>query len=179
MGWNPLSGALYSRVFRRRNFTHPMPIYAYLCDACGHEHDTLQKLSDPVLTVCPACHAERYRRKLTAAGFQLKGTGWYVTDFRDSGGKKPTAGTDKGGTENAGPKDGVSKDSGSGESAGAAAAGPSAGSESSGSKSATGPTGGGGGSGSSGASTAAAGSVGAATGGTAASSTSATGGSKA
>ncbi|NBT79124.1 MAG: zinc ribbon domain-containing protein, partial [Betaproteobacteria bacterium] len=87
-----------------------MPIYAYLCDACGHEHDTLQKLSDPVLTICPVCHAERYRRKLTAAGFQLKGTGWYVTDFRDSGAKKPAPGADKGGAESAGQKDGASKD---------------------------------------------------------------------
>jgi putative FmdB family regulatory protein len=66
-----------------------MPIYAYICDACGHEQDSLQKLSDPILRVCPVCNAEKYRRKLTAAGFQLKGTGWYVTDFRDSGSKAP------------------------------------------------------------------------------------------
>jgi putative FmdB family regulatory protein len=59
-----------------------MPIYAYRCSACGHAQDVLQKLSDPVLTVCPACGASRYEKQVTAAGFQLKGSGWYVTDFR-------------------------------------------------------------------------------------------------
>ncbi|MCE2916889.1 MAG: FmdB family zinc ribbon protein [Rubrivivax sp.] len=68
-----------------------MPIYAYRCDACGHAQDVLQKLSDPVLTVCPACGQSTFAKQLTAAGFQLKGSGWYVTDFRDGnkGGKKP------------------------------------------------------------------------------------------
>ncbi len=60
-----------------------MPIYAYRCTACGHAQDVLQKLSDPVLTVCPACGASTFAKQLTAAGFQLKGSGWYVTDFRD------------------------------------------------------------------------------------------------
>lgn len=59
-----------------------MPIYAYRCDACGHAKDVLQKLSDPVLAVCPACGADSFRKQLTAAGFQLKGSGWYVTDFK-------------------------------------------------------------------------------------------------
>ena len=59
-----------------------MPIYAYRCTACGHAQDVLQKISDPVLTVCPACGAASYAKQLTAAGFQLKGSGWYVTDFR-------------------------------------------------------------------------------------------------
>ena len=59
-----------------------MPIYAYRCAACGHAQDVLQKMSDPVLTVCPACGAASYAKQLTAAGFQLKGSGWYVTDFR-------------------------------------------------------------------------------------------------
>ncbi len=67
-----------------------MPIYAYRCDACGHARDILQKLSDPVLTTCPACGAEALAKQVTAAGFQLKGSGWYVTDFRD-GGKKAAA----------------------------------------------------------------------------------------
>jgi putative FmdB family regulatory protein len=66
-----------------------MPIYAYRCEACGHAKDVLQKLSDPVLTVCPACGAEAFRKQLTAAGFQLKGSGWYVTDFRDGHKAKP------------------------------------------------------------------------------------------
>lgn len=59
-----------------------MPIYAYRCASCGHAQDVLQKISDPVLTVCPACGASTYEKQVTAAGFQLKGSGWYVTDFR-------------------------------------------------------------------------------------------------
>jgi putative FmdB family regulatory protein len=59
-----------------------MPIYAYRCSACGHAKDVLQKLSDPVLSTCPACGAEAFAKQLTAAGFQLKGSGWYVTDFK-------------------------------------------------------------------------------------------------
>lgn len=59
-----------------------MPIYAYRCASCGHAQDVLQKMSDPLLTTCPACGAEAYAKQLTAAGFQLKGSGWYVTDFR-------------------------------------------------------------------------------------------------
>jgi len=64
-----------------------MPIYAYRCDACGHQKDVLQKMSDPTLTVCPSCGAESFARQLSAPAFQLKGTGWYVTDFRDNGKK--------------------------------------------------------------------------------------------
>jgi putative FmdB family regulatory protein len=59
-----------------------MPIYAYRCSACGHAKDVLQKLSDAPLTTCPACAAEAFSKQVTAAGFQLKGSGWYVTDFR-------------------------------------------------------------------------------------------------
>lgn len=66
-----------------------MPIYAYRCSACGHAKDVLQKLSDPVLTVCPACGQASFSKQLTAAGFQLKGSGWYATDFK--GGAKPAA----------------------------------------------------------------------------------------
>jgi putative FmdB family regulatory protein len=62
-----------------------MPIYAYRCAACGHSRDVLQKLSDPVLGTCPACGAEQFQKQLTAAGFQLKGSGWYATDFRSNG----------------------------------------------------------------------------------------------
>jgi putative FmdB family regulatory protein len=65
-----------------------MPIYAYKCETCGHAADVLQKISEPVLTQCPACGASTYVKQVTAAGFQLKGSGWYVTDFRDGGGKK-------------------------------------------------------------------------------------------
>jgi putative FmdB family regulatory protein len=59
-----------------------MPIYAYRCEACGHAKDVLQKISEPVLTVCPSCGAQAFKKQVTAAGFQLKGSGWYVTDFR-------------------------------------------------------------------------------------------------
>ena len=68
-----------------------MPIYAYRCADCGHTKDVLQKLSDPVLTTCPACGHETFSKQLTAAGFQLKGSGWYVTDFRGNGGGSSTA----------------------------------------------------------------------------------------
>ena len=64
-----------------------MPIYAYKCSACGHEQDVLQKMSDPLLKVCPECGQSTYSKQVTAAGFQLKGSGWYVTDFRGNGGK--------------------------------------------------------------------------------------------
>jgi putative FmdB family regulatory protein len=67
-----------------------MPIYAYRCEACGHAQDHLQKISDPLMVDCPACGQAAYKKQLTAAGFQLKGSGWYVTDFRD-GGKKDAA----------------------------------------------------------------------------------------
>jgi putative FmdB family regulatory protein len=59
-----------------------MPIYAYRCSECGHAKDVLQKMSDPVLTDCPACGAQTFVKQVTAAGFQLKGSGWYVTDFK-------------------------------------------------------------------------------------------------
>lgn len=67
-----------------------MPIYAYRCEECGHADEVLQKISDPQLTDCPACSKSSFKKQLTAAGFQLKGTGWYVTDFR--GGSAPATG---------------------------------------------------------------------------------------
>ncbi len=70
-----------------------MPIYAYKCGSCGHAKDVLQKISDAPLTACPACGAEAFSKQLTAAGFQLKGSGWYVTDFRGgSGGASAASG---------------------------------------------------------------------------------------
>ncbi len=63
-----------------------MPIYAYKCASCGHAKDVLQKISDAPLSTCPACGAEAFSKQLTAAGFQLKGSGWYVTDFRGGNG---------------------------------------------------------------------------------------------
>lgn len=74
-----------------------MPIYAYRCSNCGHEEDALQKMSDAPLSQCPACGQATYVKQVTAAGFQLKGSGWYVTDFRDGGKKPADKGGDKGG----------------------------------------------------------------------------------
>ncbi len=68
-----------------------MPIYAYRCESCGHAKDVLQKMSDAPLTDCPACGASAFRKQLTAAGFQLKGSGWYATDFK-GGAAAPSAG---------------------------------------------------------------------------------------
>ena len=61
-----------------------MPIYAYKCASCGHAKDVLQKVSDPALTDCPQCGKSTFAKQLTAAGFQLKGSGWYATDFKGS-----------------------------------------------------------------------------------------------
>ena len=68
-----------------------MPIYAYRCAACGHAKDVLQKLSDSPLTMCPSCGASSFAKQVTAAGFQLKGSGWYATDFKGNA-KKPDSG---------------------------------------------------------------------------------------
>ena len=84
-----------------------MPIYAYRCERCGHAKDVLQKVSDPVLTVCPACGEPTFRKQVTAAGFQLKGSGWYVTDFRDGGGKKGGDGDKTAAPPAAAPADGT------------------------------------------------------------------------
>jgi putative FmdB family regulatory protein len=81
-----LQPGLYTRSFFAE-FT--MPIYAYRCETCGHAKDVLQKISDPLLTVCPSCGAETFVKQVTAAGFQLKGSGWYVTDFRGGAGAAP------------------------------------------------------------------------------------------
>jgi len=69
-----------------------MPIYAYQCMECRHEVEVLQKISDAPLTDCPSCHRSSLVKKVTAAGFQLKGSGWYVTDFRGNGSGKPKEG---------------------------------------------------------------------------------------
>jgi putative FmdB family regulatory protein len=108
-----------------------MPIYAYRCESCGFAKDVLQKMSDPRLTECPECHKPTFSKQVTAAGFQLKGSGWYVTDFRDGGkGKSDTTTgvTSKSGDAESGATS--SSDSkaagGSGESGGSGTAGSSA-----------------------------------------------------
>ena len=85
-----------------------MPIYAYKCASCGHAKDVLQKLSDDPLTVCPACGASAFSKQITAAGFQLKGSGWYVTDFR-GGNTGGAAKADDGKPDDAKPADGAAK----------------------------------------------------------------------
>ena len=72
-----------------------MPIYAYKCDSCGFAKDVLQKLSDAPLADCPSCGAPAFKKQLTAAGFQLKGSGWYATDFKGGGGAPPPETGDK------------------------------------------------------------------------------------
>ena len=89
-----------------------MPIYAYKCGSCGHAKDVLQKISDAPLTVCPACGAEAFSKQVTAAGFQLKGSGWYVTDFRGGSGGSSAPSTS-------------AKSDGGGDTAAAAPAAPS------------------------------------------------------
>lgn len=113
-----------------------MPIYAYRCESCGFEKDVLQRLSDTPLSQCPECGHETFRKQVTAAGFQLKGSGWYVTDFRGGnnggGNDKPTGGSSRddgsGGVKDASG----AKDVKSGGAHGAAGAAPSAASASGG-----------------------------------------------
>jgi putative FmdB family regulatory protein len=75
-----------------------MPIYAYRCAACGHAKDVLQKLSDAPLTRCPTCGGETFSKQLTAAGFQLKGGGWYQTDFKGGSSVPAPAASDTAGS---------------------------------------------------------------------------------
>jgi len=72
-----------------------MPIYEYRCSSCGHELEALQKFSDAPLVACPSCSAMALVKKVSAAGFQLKGSGWYATDFKGSG-AKPAPAKDEG-----------------------------------------------------------------------------------
>jgi putative FmdB family regulatory protein len=97
-----------------------MPIYAYKCESCGHQKDVLQKMSDAPLTDCPQCGAPAFKKQLTAAGFQLKGSGWYVTDFR-GGAAATTVPPASGGSEAPAP---AASDSKAAAPAGAAAATP-------------------------------------------------------
>ena len=72
-----------------------MPIYEYRCGTCGYQNEYLQKVSDPRLTDCPECGKPTFNKLLSAAGFQLKGNGWYVTDFKNKGAKPNGGGSDK------------------------------------------------------------------------------------
>jgi putative FmdB family regulatory protein len=76
--------------------TEAMPIYEYRCESCGHQQEFLQKVSDPPLTVCTKCGKPTFTKMVTAAGFQLKGSGWYATDFKNSGAKPAAKSSDAG-----------------------------------------------------------------------------------
>jgi putative FmdB family regulatory protein len=80
-----------------------MPIYAYKCESCGHAKDVLQKSSDAPLTDCPACGAPKFSKQLSAPGFQLKGSGWYATDFKGGGGVTGAAAASTAGAADAPP----------------------------------------------------------------------------
>ncbi|WP_144157709.1 FmdB family zinc ribbon protein [Paraburkholderia sp. BCC1885] len=110
-----------------------MPIYAYRCESCGFGKDVLQKMSDAPLSKCPECGKETFRKQVTAAGFQLKGSGWYVTDFRGGNGAKSAAAP--GGSTEAAP----AKSEGGGAAAGTSSEGAAAGSTSSSSSTAAAP----------------------------------------
>ncbi len=107
-----------------------MPIYEYRCSSCGFQKEYLQKVSDPLLSVCPDCSKETFGKMLTAAGFQLKGGGWYATDFKNSGaapaaksaGQNGSAGKSDSNTATAGDNKGGGKT----EAQPAAAAAPAA-----------------------------------------------------
>jgi len=94
-----------------------MPIYEYRCSSCGHELESLQKFSDPPLATCPSCHADALVKKVSAAAFQLKGSGWYATDFKQSGARpapaKPDGASAKEGT---GAAEGATKGDSKGDS---------------------------------------------------------------
>jgi putative FmdB family regulatory protein len=95
-----------------------MPIYEYQCTDCEHEFETIQKISEDLLVTCPNCSKDSLRKKISAAGFRLKGGGWYETDFK-SGGRKNVSGDDKGGSKSDGAKsDGAKSDSSSSSSSG-------------------------------------------------------------
>jgi putative FmdB family regulatory protein len=91
-----------------------MPIYAYKCGSCGHAKDVLQKLSDPPLADCPVCGAAAFSKQVTAAGFQLKGSGWYATDFKGGSKGAPAADGAKPADGAAKPAEGAAKPSESG-----------------------------------------------------------------
>ncbi|PRE39862.1 FmdB family zinc ribbon protein [Burkholderia multivorans] len=107
-----------------------MPIYAYRCEACGFAKDVLQKMSDAPLSQCPECGKDAFRKQVTAAGFQLKGSGWYVTDFRggSGGASAPATATSSGDAAPAAPAAAAPAAESTTTSAAAPAAAPAAGS---------------------------------------------------
>ena len=107
-----------------------MPIYEYRCASCGHQQEFLQKVSDAPLTVCPKCGKPELAKMLTAAGFQLKGSGWYATDFRNKG--APPAKPTEAGKPGAKPSEAAKGESGASSTGASSTGGSSSGSSSSG-----------------------------------------------
>lgn len=93
-----------------------MPIYEYRCSSCGFQKEYLRKVSDPLLHVCPECGKETFGKMLTAAGFQLKGGGWYATDFKHSGSKPVSKADSKSGAASAGKNNNDSNNDSKGDS---------------------------------------------------------------
>jgi putative FmdB family regulatory protein len=94
-----------------------MPIYEYRCSECGFQDEFLQKHSDPLMTVCPSCGKESFKKLLSAAGFQLKGSGWYATDFKSSGAKPAAKSAGEPKTESTASADKPASDAPSGDKA--------------------------------------------------------------
>jgi putative FmdB family regulatory protein len=92
---NPAPSIIEGFAPQQQPSSDTMPIYAYKCAACGFAKDVLQKISDPQLTECPQCGAQSFNKQITAAGFQLKGSGWYATDFRGGSSQTAEKSTDK------------------------------------------------------------------------------------
>jgi putative FmdB family regulatory protein len=97
-------------------FGGSMPIYEYRCAKCGYQKEYLQRLSDAPLTKCPECGKKTFNKMVTAAGFQLKGTGWYATDFKNSGGKGKTKEKSGDGAKESSAKESSAKESSAKES---------------------------------------------------------------
>jgi putative FmdB family regulatory protein len=97
-------------------FGGSMPIYEYRCAKCGYQKEYLQRLSDAQLTKCPECGKKTFNKMVTAAGFQLKGTGWYATDFKNSGGKGKTKEKSGDGATESSAKESSAKESSTKES---------------------------------------------------------------
>ena len=93
-----------------------MPIYEYQCQACGNEHEAIQKMSAEPLVICPACSEPELKKKISAAGFRLKGNGWYVTDFKGSKKKEKKEEKKEGGDSKTTPTKAASTKSGTGSS---------------------------------------------------------------
>jgi len=89
-----------------------MPIYEYQCSACGHQLEAMQKLSEAALTDCPACGKPELKKLISAAGFQLKGSGWYATDFKNNGKKKAPGGNGDGSSSETSGSGGETKTAG-------------------------------------------------------------------